>query len=138
MKKFYFVTLCAVLLFVVTGCGNKNQVVCSASMNEGGMNIKAEVVGQLDKDNKISSVTVSYDLGSKESADQYCQIFKMMENSEKGIKVNCSGSKVIVDGLASMDVDAEDEEDKVIGLTKEEFIKRATETDEAGVKFTCK
>ena len=136
MKKYCLMAFCALLLLVVTGCGNKNQVVCTASINEAGMNIKAEVTGELDKDNKIASVIVSYDLGSKETANQYCQLFKLSENADKGIKVNCSGSKVTIEGLASMDMDSK--EDKVIGLTKDEFIKKATETEEAGVKFTCK
>lgn len=137
MKKYFLVGFCAVLLFAVTGCGNKNQVVCTASMSEAGMNIKAEVIGELDKDDKIASVTVSYDLGDKATADQYCQLFKLSENADEGIKVNCSGSKVTIEGLASMDMDS-DEGEKVIGLTKDEFIKKATETEEAGVKFTCK
>lgn len=135
MKKYLLVVFGALLL--VTGCGKKNQVVCTASMSEGGMNMEAEVVGELDKDNKISSVTVTYDLKDKSTADSYCSLFKMATNSEKGVSVECSGTKVIMKGLEGLDTDS-DEEDKVIGLTKEEFIKKATETEEEGVKFTCK
>ena len=137
MKKYFLVVFCAFLLFVVTGCGNKNQVVCSASMNEAGMTMKADLIGELDKDEKISSVTIVYDLNDSKTAETYCNLFKMAEDKEKGVTVDCSGSKITIKGLASMDMDDEDGE-KVIGLTKDEFIKKATEQEEDGVKFTCK
>ena len=137
MKKYFLVVFCALLLFVVTGCGNKNQVVCKATMTESGITMNAEVIGDLDNDNKIKDVTVVYDLNNSETADQYCSLFKMFEDSENGVSVSCSGSKVTIKGLSSMDI-SDDDEDKVIGLTKEEFIKKATEENEDGINFTCK
>lgn len=128
MKKVLAVGVCALLLVVLTGCG-KNKVTCTGSSSEGGINIEAKVVAELDKDNKVSDVTVEYDLGSKETADTYCSLFKLMEDEESGVTVSCSGSKITIKGMAGLDDDSE-----VIGLTKDEFVKQAQE--EAGL--TCK
>lgn len=135
MKKYYLVVFCALLLFVVVGCSKKNQVVCTASTTEQGITMDAEVIGDLDADNKITAVTVVYDLHDKKYADQYCSMFKLFETEGSGVKVNCSGSKITIEGMASMDIDAEEDE-KIIGKTKEEFIAAAQESED--IKFTCK
>lgn len=131
MKKYLLVLVCAVLLFV-TGCGNKNQVKCSQSITESGITMKAEVVADLDKDNKITDVSVVYDLGDKSTADSFCSLMKLSIDSSKGQSIDCSGSKITLKGLDSLDNEEEDSE-KVIGQTKDDFVKKATEEG-----FTCK
>ena len=129
MKKYLLVVVCALLLVVVTGCGNKNQIVCSQEMTESGLTMKGEIIASLDGDNKVSDLSLSVDLGNKELANSYCEFYKQ---SADGAKVSCSGTKVTVDGLASLD-DDDDEDDKTIGLTKEDFIKKAEQEG-----YTCK
>ena len=129
MKKYYLVVFCALLLFVVTGCG-KNQVKCTGSYSEGGMNISADIIADLDKDDKVTGATVVYDLKDSKTAEQYCSVFKLAEDKEKGIEVSCSGSKITIAGFANMD---DEDEEKMTGKTKEEFIKAMEEE-----KFTCK
>jgi hypothetical protein len=133
MKKYFLVVFCALLLFVVTGCGNKNQVVCSGSMSEGGVEVKAEIVADFDKDDKLTTVTVTEDLGNKEQADQMCALFKAFMPADSGVDISCSGSKVTIKGYENM---AEDEEDKMVGMTKEEF--KAAMEKEAEGNVTCK
>ena len=118
MKKYFFVVFFA-LLVVLVGCGNKNQVKCTGEMNEGGLNIKAEVVADLDGDNKVTDATVVYDLGDETTATTYCSFFKLMEDSSKGISISCSGSKITIKGYAQMD----DGEEKLAGTTKDDFVK---------------
>ena len=118
MKKYFFVVFFA-LLVVLVGCGNKNQVKCTGEMNEGGLNIKAEVVADLDGDNKVKDATVVYDLGDETTATTYCSFFKLMEDSSKGISISCSGSKITIKGYAQMD----DGEEKLAGTTKDDFVK---------------
>ncbi len=132
VKKYFLFVFCAVLLFVVTGCGNKNQVVCTGSSTEGGINIEAKLVADFDENDKLKDAEVTYDLKDKSSADQYCSLFKLMEDKDKGVTVDCSGSKITIKGYANMDVE-EDESDAMIGKTKEEF-KKLMEEEE----FTCK
>jgi hypothetical protein len=133
MKKYFLMVLCALLLLVVTGCGNKNQVVCTGSMSEGGVEVKAEMVAEFDKDDKLTTVTVTEDLGDKEKADQMCALFKAFVPADSGVDISCSGSKVTIKGYENM---ADDEEDKMIGMTKEEFKKAMQEETKGAV--TCK
>ena len=119
MKKYLLVLVCAVLVLAVAGCSKKNQLKCTGEMDESGVKIKAEVVADFDKDDKLTDAVVYYDLGSKETADQYCSFMKMMEDSAKGVSISCSGSKITIKGYAQMD----DGEEKLAGTTKDDFVK---------------
>ncbi len=129
MKKYFLVVFCALLLFVVTGCGGK-KVTCSQTTTEAGVEMKAEVIADLDDNDKITGATVVYDMGDKTTADQYCSLMKMAEDKEKGVTVECSGSKITIKGMASLD---EGEDESMIGKTKDEFVKEAEKEG-----FTCK
>ena len=118
MKKYFFVVFFA-LLVVLVGCENKNQVKCTGEMNEGGLNIKAEVVADLDDDNKVTDATVVYDHGDETTATKYCSFFKLMEASSKGISISSSGSTLTIKGYPQMD----DGEEKLAGTTKDDFVK---------------
>lgn len=132
MKKYLLVLVCALLLFV-TGCGNKNQVKCTQSATEGGVTMKVEVVADLDQNNKITDVSMTYDLGDKTTADSFCSLLKASVDSEKGQTVKCSGTKITLNGLDSFDEDEDVESEKVIGKTKDEFVNEAIAEG-----FTCK
>ena len=122
MRKYFLVVFCLVLLFVVTGCGNKNQVVCTQTETEGGVTVKGTVTVDFDKDDKLTDATAVYDIGNKTTADQYCALMKLVENPDKGVKVECSGSKVTIKGFANADLD--EDEEQVIGMTKADFIQK--------------
>ncbi len=132
VKKYLLVVLCALLL-VVTGCGNKNQVTCTGTMEEEGVEVKAEVVADFDKDDKLTAITITEDLGDKEKADQMCAMLKAFMPADSGVEASCSGSKVTIKGYEKRDAD---EEDSMVGKTKEEF-KKAMEEESEG-KVTCK
>ena len=129
MKKYFLVVFCALLLFLVTGCGGK-KVTCKQAVDEAGIKMDAEVIANLDDNDKVTGATVVYDLGDKTTADQYCSLMKLAEDKEKGVTVECSGTKITINGMASMD---EGEDDSMIGKTKEEFV---TYAEAEG--FTCK
>ena len=69
MKKYFLVIFCATLLFVLTGCG-KNQVTCNGTTNEGGVNLKGEVVADFDKENKLTDAVITYEFDDEEKAKQ--------------------------------------------------------------------
>ena len=148
MKKYLLVVIC-LLLLVVTGCGKKdskkdeptptpvpkNTVVCSGTISESGMNMKAEITAEFDSSDLLTDASVVYEMSDSTTANQYCSLFKLMQDSSKGITVSCDGNKITINGYAKIDV--EDENDKgLIGATKEEF-KKAME-EEAEGKVTCK
>jgi hypothetical protein len=130
VKKYFLVVFCALLMFTLTGCG-KNQVKCTGSYSEEGMKISAEMIADLDANDKVTDATAIFDLGDSNTANQYCSLFKLAETADSGVKVTCSGTKVTIEGYAKMESD--DEEDELIGLSKEDFIKAMAEED-----FTCK
>ena len=127
MKKYLIVVFCALFAVALTGCGKKNQVTCSGTITEGGLTIKAEVVGDFDANDKLTGATMVYDLGDKTTAEQYCTLFKMFESSEKGISISCSGSKITIKGYAQMA--DEDSEEELIGASKDDFIKAMQEQE---------
>ncbi len=153
MKKYLLVVLCALLLVTVTGCGSskkeegenggngggsdtpsKNQVVCTATQEENGIKISAEIVADFDSSDKLTDAVVSYDLGDATTAQQYCSLFKLMEDAEKGVTVSCSGTKITVNGYAKME--ASEDEKSLVGASKEEFINTVKSTEDGN--FTCK
>ena len=134
MKKYFLVVFCAALLFVVTGCGSKNEMKCTGTMEENGQKVEAEVTAEFDKDDKLTTVTMVEDLGDKEKADQFCAMYNAFASQmPEGVSVSCSGSKVTIKGFEKMD---DEEEESVIGKSKEEF-KKAMEEQSEG-KLTCK
>ena len=133
MKKYYLIALSALLLFVVTGCGNKNQVVCSGKMEENGLEVTAEIVAEFDENDKLVDATITEDVGDKTKADQMCALYKAFVTEDTGVSISCSGSKVTIKGYAKMTAD---EEDSMIGQTKEEFKSYMESTSEGQV--TCK
>ena len=135
MKKYFLLVFCALLL-VVTGCGKKNQVICSGTTTEDGTEIKAEIIADFDKDDKLTTVTMIEDLGDKTKADQFCAMYNAFASElSEGVSISCSGSKVTIKGYEKMDDDEESSE-SMIGKTKEEF-KKAIEEESNGT-VTCK
>ena len=124
MKKYLLVLACAMLLCAV-GCGKKNQVVCTQSETENGITMKAEVTVDFDANDKLTDATAVYELSDKDTASQYCAFMKLAEDAEKGVKIECSGNKITIKGFAKMDED--EDEEKLIGMSKEDFINKMKE-----------
>ena len=104
-------------------------------LTKSGLEIKAEVIADFDNSDKLTDATIVYDLGNNDTASQWCTIFKYMEDADKGITVNCSGSKITIKGYDKLDSDDEEYE-SMIGKTREEF-KKAMEESTDG-QITCK
>lgn len=147
MKKCLLGILCLMLL-TLTACGNKtenenankNQVKCTASVEESGVKMDAQVIGYFDSSDKLEDATIVYDVNNEETAKLYCSLFKMAEDVDKGISVECSGTKVTIKGYAKLasepDEESEEENVNLIGSSKEDFIKFIESEEE--VKFSCK
>jgi hypothetical protein len=132
MKKYLLVVLCAAFLFAVTGCGGKKQVVCTKTEEEDGQKITMQVSADLDKSDKITDVSITYDFGDKEMASTYCELFK--STSDKSDAVTCDGSKITIKGADNFDEEDETEDsEKIVGKAKADFVKEAEEEG-----FTCK
>ena len=146
MKKSISIIFSLALLLLITGCG-KNQVVCTANVTENGVAMAAKIVADFDENDKLSDATITYDLGNTETANQYCSLFKLIEDQAKGITIECSGTKVTIKGYAKLqeedeEVDEDDEtideddSESLIGISKEEFIRQMEASEES--KFTCR
>ena len=132
MKKYLLVLACAMLLCAV-GCGKKNQVVCTQSGTEDGVTMTTKVIVDFDANDKLTDATAEIELDNKDTASTYCAFMKLAEDAEKGVKVDCSGKKITIKGFARMDED--EEEEKLIGMSKEDFInKMKEESPEASCK----
>lgn len=129
MKKYFLFAFCALLLFVVTGCGSKNTVVCTGKVDS----YEAELTAEFDGNDKLTTITVVEEVGSKEEADQVCALSSLFE--AQGVSISCSGNKVTIKGYEKM-ADSEDGEKTMVGLSKEEF-KKAMEEESEG-QVTCK
>ena len=138
MKKFVLLSLCVFSLVVVTGCGggSKKQVTCTAKMSEDGMNMTVSIIADLDKDDKVTAVKEEMDLGDKTTAETYCNLYKLFVTDDSGMKIDCSGSKIIISNLETLDMDDEGGE-KIIGISKDEFISKA-KANTGETEVTCK
>ena len=125
MKKCYVIVL-LMISFLMVGCG-KNQVVCTKKTTANEKTINEEVIAELDSDNKVTSVYGSYIFDDEEMAKTYCDTFKTVLGKEFSDKISCSNKKVTIKDLDKMQEDVE-ESKKVIGMSKEEFVKLEGET----------
>ena len=128
MKKYFLVALCAVLFLAVSGCGSsKNQVSCTRSETEDGITMSLTINADLDSNNKITGGSYVINISDKTLAETYCNLYK-----ESSKSVTCSGNKITMNGLDSMDDETNDSE-KIVGKTKDEFIEMAKADG-----YTCK
>ena len=120
---------------MITGCGSKNQVICT---NKEGL--KTEVIANFDN-NKLVDTIVNYEFSDEETAKQYCDIY---QKDDVGIKVSCLGKKVTITGNVVPAFEGGEErntfeengdfklEKDLAGTTEEKFVKAMEEID-----FTC-
>ena len=132
MKKYFFIVLCTAMLFTVVGCSKKNQVVCTKTSTNEGITVEEEGVFELDKDNKIASLTATYTYSDSETAKSYCDMYKSVFGSQNADLISCSGTKVTIKNIEKL-LDEEDDPKKVMGMTKDELIKFETEDG-----YSCK
>lgn len=132
MKKTIVVLCLMALLLVTSGCG-KNQIVCSKTVTEDGQKMSVDVTLDLDNDEKVTNASLTYDFGDKESAEQYCSIFKIALDESNKDKIVCSGSKVTIKDMDAFDEDETEDSEKMVGQTKKEVIETATKEG-----YTCK
>ena len=128
MKK--YLLLLVVGLFLLAGCGKKADITCTGEMEEGGIKAKATYYAYL-KDDKVNRVDMEMEIDDENTAKQTCQtmeLLKTMSGDEaKDMVVKCSGKTVTIENFPA------DENDGMIGVSKEEFIKAAE-----GQSLTCK
>lgn len=87
MKKILSVFAVAVFALALTGCGKSNTLKCT--IEESGM--KAETAITFDGD-KATKVVMTMDLGNKDYAKQYAEIF----GGQDGVKAKADGTKVVI------------------------------------------
>ena len=136
-------------LVLLTGCGGSgNKVNCTANFEEEGHKYKAEMIAELDND-KVKDLSASMTFESADDADQFYSSYQAIINmakqyAEEGqeipeIDIKKSGKTITISNYAALTstIDSEDGE-KLIGITKDEFIKKVESMDEDGVKWSCK
>ena len=62
LKKILGLLVLVVGVILLAGC-NKNEVTCSATMEEDGVSMKGIIVGQFDSADKLKDAVVSYEFG---------------------------------------------------------------------------
>ena len=122
MKKGIIVFTAVIALGAVVGCGKKkNQVVCSDKATENGQTYEAKIVANL-KDNKVADGYMEMKFSDEKTASTMCGFMalanSLAEEESKKIDYKCNGKTLRINSL--------DSDEKFTGLTKEEFIKKAT------------
>ena len=128
MKKGIIAFAAVVAFGCVTGCGkSKNQVVCTGTATEGGQKYEAKIVANL-KDGKVKDGYVEMKFSDKKTAETMCGFMamanSMAEDNSKKIDYKCNGKTLKINSLATLDEDG-----KIVGMTKDEFIKQATSSN---------
>lgn len=136
MKKMVFAISALTLVFTATGCGGK-KVVCTSTIKEDGMEMKAKITATL-KDDKVDSVSETLTFNSKEEADKYCSMLSLLSGlSEDGTKIDytCKGKNITIKNAEQLS----EENGNYKGLTKKEFIEKMEKSaSDEDAKVTCK
>lgn len=127
MKKGIIAFAAVVVLGCITGCGkNKNQVVCTGKATEDGQTYEAKIVANL-KDGKVKDGYMEMKFSDKKTAETMCGFMNlansMAEKDSDKIDFTCKGKVLKINSLDTL---SSNEDDKIVGLTREEFIKQAT------------
>ena len=134
MKKLGALLIVGTLL--LTGCGNK--VVCSSTVKDGDKTAKIKITANM-KNNKVSSVNAEMNFDSEDTAKQTCSSLELINSfntdESKKLDFKCKGKKITIKDYDKL---GSDDEDKLVGLTKDEFIKKMTENSDEESKVTCK
>lgn len=136
MKKLGALLIVGTLL--LTGCGKK--VTCSGDVKSSTGNYKQEVTATL-KNDKVSKVTGKMTFEDESTAKTMCSWIELANNMEtdesKKVNYKCSGKTITINNYDKLAED-EDGSNKVIGLTKDEFIKLIKENADEDTEITCK
>ena len=121
LKVLLIVAFMSVMLFALTGCGNK--LVATKETESMGMKYEEEVVIKF-KGDKVNSVKMTYKFDDKDTAEGMAGILKMgmaMSGEDMGMEIKQSGKKVIMelDAEAFAEMIGEDVED--LEVSKEEL-----------------
>lgn len=132
----------AVGILLLTGCGSKKTVVCSETVKADDGEYKVEVIGNL-KDGKISSVDAKFTFDSEDTAQEMCSMFALYssfassdeESDSNKFEYKCDGKIITITNYEQL---VEDDETKVVGMTKDEFIKSIKDDASEDEEITCK
>ena len=112
-------------LFIVTGCGNK--VVCTSKVDDAGMKAEVKVTAAF-KGDKVNKVAAEMTFDDEKTAKSYCSLFELAnsfaEKEEDKVSFDCKGKTISIKDYSKM---ADDEDNKIIGMKKADFIKAMEE-----------
>lgn len=121
----------------LTGCGG-NKVVCSSTIKEDGHTYGMKITAKM-KDNKVSSIDAEMNFDTEDSANEMCSTLALINgftsNDNEKLDYKCSGKKITIKNYEKL---ASSDDDKLVGLTKDEFVKTMTEDTSEDNKVTCK
>ena len=113
MKKIFGIGVFFAGALLLTGCGGSNTFTCTVEYAEGEDSMTQEVVTYLDKDDKVESYDIIFNMSSEESAET---MYQMYVNSDIGTSVIKNGKKVTVKDAQKV----EGSELDIVGKTKDE------------------
>ena len=127
MKKLLGLGVLFVGVLLLTGCGDGNKLTCTATYSEGGESMTQKLVAHLDKDDKVESYDLIYEMSDQESADTLYSMYSSVD----GLEVSKSGKTITIKNAQAM----EGSEMNIIGMTKDEVKELITASDSS---VTCK
>ena len=84
-NKLFGVTVGVLSLLLLTGCGSKNQLKCTAEAEQNGQKYTGEIIVDLDDNDKVKDATMSMSFGSSEEADQAYSMFQLVIGMAKSM-----------------------------------------------------
>ena len=157
MKKMFLGIISIITILFVTGCGSKNQLVCTASINEQGQKYDAEMTVKFNDNDKVEKVSFIMTFSTEEEAKliyrEYEEMLKLAEQfAQQGqqmpqFDIKNEGKKIIIEDYAAFvklafegggqeGAPEREAKDELIGMSKENFKKNMESDSEA--KWTCK
>lgn len=135
MKKIYSIIIVLFVAIVLTGCTNNSDdsVTCSLQREEGNMKVIEKIKAILE-DGKVKSLNLIFDIDDSDYFNEMYEFYdsyNMAATEDEKVELSKSGSIITIKKAERI---LETEDNKYIGLTKEEFELKAKYSDDV----TCK
>lgn len=132
MKRVKIIFALVISSILLCGCeSSKNKVVCVGKVVDDGYEMTMRITAKL-KDDKVTNATATMTFNDEDTAQAVCGFLNIQTSTNEVDTYECKGNKITIKDFSK--VKETSENDKIIGITKEEFINKMTEDE--GV--TCK
>lgn len=136
MKKVFYLAIVIFGTMILTGCGDtKNVYSCFVETDQGNITVKETIEAVLDSNDKVKTINLIIESNDTQYADEAYNVYKSYNDGldeDNKIDLLREDNKITIKKAENF---LEDESNKLIGISKEEFEEKAKSNSD---KVICK